>query len=280
MTNPTFKAMDSPKQRSSRLQLINLPPELRDHIWTLTLPDRRRVFHVRNCFKNPFSKDPELSLLFSTRYAPPVSLQICRDSRAAAMRQGFFLSGVWFRRDTDILHFGCQLFPIWYSISKMQPALELVRGLDKVHNIGIDWNVFFESKARPVLSRDEVQWWKGAIKNLYNYMPDLKTLNYILPGEREYQQAMRFKPFLLPLPESTTIPSDPSLGATTTAEFKELATTEIRAHLPGVAWEEVKRDLDKTLEGCGSGRRHPLRVIGWWICTDGILDVQNIRKEN
>ncbi|CEI67342.1 hypothetical protein FVEN_g5759 [Fusarium venenatum] len=78
--------------------LHRLPPELRDHAWLFTLLDRR-LFDVS---KMLCIGDTEF-FHFSFRHPPPVTLQICHESRAIALRHGFFVKegegspGVWFR---------------------------------------------------------------------------------------------------------------------------------------------------------------------------------------
>src|SRR5580658_6884259 len=72
-----------------------LPREVRDLIWEATLPPSR-VFHVSGSHDSsetrhhPPSVPPTQSFKFYVHHLPPVTTRVCRESRAVALRRGFF----------------------------------------------------------------------------------------------------------------------------------------------------------------------------------------------
>ncbi|KAM0213941.1 hypothetical protein ACHAQD_009154 [Fusarium lateritium] len=279
------------------LELNNLPLELRDLIWGFTLP-HRRVFHVKRLSKQKSSDNSTNSQMcfhFHLRHPPPMALSICRESRALASREGFFLSsngddpGIWFRPESDILYFDRNQRTMLHTKSG-QPHLT-IHGWDRVLNVGIEWRAFFRDVPRP--SSDETMggYWRAAIESLYAYMPSMQTLNFILPElrhkggmvwGREPFEAGKYKASLMPLPEIVKIPWE-----TTRNRGRDLVAMLSRFPIningqtrvvtpPMMTWGEVKSDIEQGLEE-DSDQEHvasyPPEVIGWWLIRDGIPDM-------
>ncbi|KAG8677469.1 hypothetical protein FPOAC2_03622 [Fusarium poae] len=181
--------------------LHRLPPEIRDIIWNFTLPDRR-VFVVEEFLRYPKSDMEYLG--FGFRHPPPVTLQVCYESRAAALRAGFFFKtgkrslGAWFRPETDMMCF--------YSVSSLTTSEDRhVQGLDKVLHVGIFSSTFLDfsygKSSRFMMERP--------IRAIHSSMPSLETLNYIyIRHERPVEQEIcstdyRSASLSLPLSDAT-----------------------------------------------------------------------------
>ncbi|KAF4438354.1 hypothetical protein F53441_12822 [Fusarium austroafricanum] len=288
---------------SNRFELKTLPPELRDLIWSFTLP-HHRVFHVSGV-STPDSSDgsntanAEACFRFCLKHAHPVALRICRESRAVAMREGFFFenkrrAGAWFRPESDILYFDRNQRTTLLAKAG-QPKIS-VPGWDRVLNVGIEWRAFFRDVPR--LSAEETigGYWRAVVESLYTFMPNMRTLNYILPElrhkggmvwGREPYQAQHYNAVLVPLPEKTQIPWETTRNrgndrAALLNSFLASASHENRGTTPlMVTWGKVKSDIEKGFEGedeeeKGDEREYaenyPPEVIGWWLIREGIPD--------
>ncbi|KAG9503188.1 hypothetical protein J7337_006030 [Fusarium musae] len=283
---------------SSQFRLEGLPPELRDLIWKFTLPDCR-LFHIKKTSTQEPSTNPTVDQLFfrfHIHYAPPVALRICRESRAVAQREGFFLSphgdnpGVWFRPETDILYFDRNQRVTLKA--KPHNSIVTIHGYDKVLNVGIEWRAFFRDVPRPAAGETMAEYWRSSIESLYDFMPGMRTLNYILPElrhkggmvwGREPFQAQSYTAVLLPLPERVKIPWETTRNrgndrAAMLSEFLFNASHGNRDTTPlMVTWGEVKKDIEKGIEEDPereSAGHCPLEVIGWWLIRDGIPETQ------
>lgn len=164
---------------SQKIQFTSLPPEIRHQIWDLTLPSRRIIvlsYDVRRSHRY---------FKFLNNHSTPITLQICRDSRAAAFRQGFFFTlndtgqSVYFIPETDILY-------LWGTVVrrlKIAKSIE-IPGLDRAINVGFRSSQLF-CLAKPVPHNE---CWRRAIKRLYIHMPLLKTFNHITLDRPEMRQ--------------------------------------------------------------------------------------------
>ncbi|KAK7425175.1 hypothetical protein QQX98_000090 [Neonectria punicea] len=262
------------------LELQDLPLEIRDLIWELALPDRR-VFQVKKISRQRPLTDAtkqEDYFVFNIRHAPPVPSRVCSESRATALRKGFFLSphgehpGFWFNPDKDILYLDRNQRTSFH-VKQGQPRME-IPGWDRVLNVGLEWRAFFRDIPRP--SGDETigSYWRAAIDPLYAYMPRMKTVNYVLPKARykggitwgrEPYGAQGLEAELVPLPEDTPIPWEtsrnlgrptPQLLAQIQGQVQGQAQAQAQAQAQGhiqlaarvVTWGEVKRDIEKGFE--------------------------------
>ncbi|KAJ4267590.1 hypothetical protein NW762_003699 [Fusarium torreyae] len=276
-----------------RLELNSLPPELRDLVWSFTLPDYR-IFHVKEVSRQEAHSDTtkrEMCFHFHIRHALPVALQTCRESRTVALREGFFLSphgddpGVWFRPATDILYFDRNQRTT-FQVKPGQPRVT-VPGWDRVLNVGIEWRAFFRDTPRPSRNETTASYWRAAIEPLYAYMPRIRTVNYILPKMRhkggmmwgrEPYHAERYEAVLVPLPESVQIPWETTRnrGQDRAALLNNILFNVSTSGLgPAMrTWEELKCEIEKGFEeelsGEGHAEHNPPEIIGWWLLRDGI----------
>ncbi|KAL6415483.1 hypothetical protein AUP68_02042 [Ilyonectria robusta] len=286
------------------LGLKDLPLEIRELIWEFALPDRR-VFHVKGMSRQrPFmNPDPRcLFFNFHIGHPPPVCTRVCSESRAVALRKGFFFEsrddhpGYWFNPDKDILYLDRNQRTLLHS-KPNQPRMK-VSGWDRVLNVGLEWRAFFRDIPRP--SQDETisSYWRAAIDPLYAYMPRMKTVNYILPEARykggitwgrEPYGAQKFEAELFPLPEDTPIPWETNRNLGTPP-----SRTQILAEIQGrpihaasvLPWAEVRGDIvrgfeegddvsgaeaEPAREGNPSDTRvnYPPRIVGWSLVRVG-----------
>ncbi|CAM1500520.1 Fc.00g096820.m01.CDS01 [Cosmosporella sp. VM-42] len=304
-------ALDSSNEKGQpqSLEFNSLPQEIRDLIWEFALPGRR-LFHVKGAFRQRPIEDPnkrDMFFRFHIHHPPPVTSYINKESRAVAMRKGFFLSsyadrpGVWFNPSLDILYFDRNQrtsFHLRPGESRMS-----LPGWDRVLNVGLEWRAFFRDTPRPVQEETTADYWWAAIYSLYLYMPNMKTLNYILPKVRhkggitwgrEPYGAQEFDAGIVPLPAATQIPwgSERNTGngqVTRGTMHGEMARrTGLSAQM--VTWREVKSDMEKgfeermvdeedaddrrweykeaTKEEDERGSRSP-RILGWWLVRVG-----------
>ncbi|KAF9769862.1 hypothetical protein IL306_012643 [Fusarium sp. DS 682] len=211
------------------------------------------------------------------------------------MREGFFLSphghnpGVWFRPETDILYFDRNQ-RLTLGLGQHPPQTS-VHGCDKILNVGMEWRAFFRDVPHPTGEETMAGYWRAAIESLYDFMPNMRTLNYILPElrhrggmvwGREPYQAQCYEAALMPLPERINIPWQTTRNrgndrAAMLSEFLFNASHGNRGTTPPmVTWGEVKSDIEKGLEE-ELDREHagnyPLEVIGWWLIRDGIPEM-------
>ncbi|GKU03678.1 unnamed protein product [Fusarium langsethiae] len=88
---PSPSLLPPPPLPPQEFPLQRLPPELRDHIWTLTLRGRR-AFSVKRISRKDYTTDTKFFDFFAPLHPPPRALSVCRESRAVALRRGFFFS--------------------------------------------------------------------------------------------------------------------------------------------------------------------------------------------
>lgn len=293
--------MSCQKDSARRLEFKDLPPELRDLVWEFSLPTRR-VFHVKG-----ISGHHEGELLrrakffrFHIRHAPPAALSTCKESRAVALRSGFFLSpygeenpGVWFSTEHDVLYFDRNQRN---NMLQLKPNLGrmAISGLDRVRNVGVEWRAFFRDTPRQGATTS--RYWRAAIETLYVHMPQMRTVNYILPmlrhkggmmWGREPYQAQNHEAVLVTLPDKTQIPweNTRNRGADRVQLLNDIRH-ENGLNSMMVTWKEVKEDIEKGFReeaepGDGwQDRQHdtdhyPPEVIGWWLLRDGVATDQS-----
>ncbi|XEV00887.1 hypothetical protein FSHL1_006174 [Fusarium sambucinum] len=160
--------------------LDRLPPELRDYIWILTLPYCR--FIRVNGIKRQGHQSETMFFHFDDTCPHPIALSVCRESRGAALRQGFIFKaadkeslGLWFRPDTDILYFS----------RKHQKTLSTkthihIPGWDRVLHFGIELDAFYFDNSvfsPPPENLAEI------MEGFYAHMPNLKRLSLIVGDE-------------------------------------------------------------------------------------------------
>ncbi|KAM5352710.1 hypothetical protein ACJ41O_005432 [Fusarium nematophilum] len=269
---------------SRPLQFNHLPPELRDLIWESSLPSRR-VFHVKGVHQyitTPSSRT--MSFRFHIRHANPVALRTCRESRAVALRAGFFLSprgddpGVYFRTDADILYFDRNQRTL-FQVKPNQPRVS-VPGWDRVLNVGIEWRAFFRDTPRPSRGETTAGYWRAAIEPLYAYMPRMRTVNYILPfvrhkggmtWGREPYGVQGFEPVLEELPEETEIPWQSTRNGGGVSRGQLMRDIQNPAGLSSlmVTWREVKEDIERGFAGEDESDGYPPEIVGWWMFRTG-----------
>ncbi|PNY26751.1 Uncharacterized protein TCAP_03323 [Tolypocladium capitatum] len=275
-----------------------LPREVRDLIWEATLPPGR-VFHVSGSHdipetrRRPPSVPPTQSFKFYVHHPPPVITRVCGESRAVALRRGFFISsrkdspGVWFGPERDILYFDRNMRYL-FKTREGKPLVS-VEGLDRVLNVGVGWRAWFRDVPRLLPGEDMRHHWRAAIDPLFLYAPRLQTINFILPKVRhvggvtfgrEAYGAVNFPCELVPLPETTNLPWDkmPRPGSPGTALLTG-GTTYL------TTWKAIRREMERSLEVAEGdeealaedewghvleGRERDMpRVLGWWLLRVG-----------
>lgn len=304
--------MSQNEETTSRAGLFpfgDLPLEIRELVWEFALPNRR-IFHIRSISaQKPFPQTVERQMYFKfyIHHRPPAATSVCKESRTVSLRTGIFLSaygnhpGVWFNLDTDILYFDRNQrtsFHIKAGESRMY-----IPGWNRILNVGLEWRAFFRDTPRPVLDETSAGYWRAAIDLLYVYMPNMKTLSYILPKirhkgrvtwGREPYNAQNYEAVLMPLPAATQIPWRNERETTTNpAEAFNRANllSTLRDYgltAPMVTWSEVKADMEKGFEeGEDEGKNNkdederdlnPERlwgeekqmvrkpeILGWWL---------------
>ncbi|KAF7560109.1 hypothetical protein G7046_g4045 [Stylonectria norvegica] len=292
--------MDSQSQPSQpsdmRFNLSKLPLEIRDLIWEFSLPSCR-VFHVSSITRiwstneAPSSSLRPMFFSFHIHHRPPVASYTCQESRAVALRHGFFLSpsapwaGVWFNPNLDILYFDRNQRTSFH-LSASQNRMS-VPGWDRVLNVGLEWRAFFRDAPQPSLGETMATYWRGAIDPLYTYMPRMKTLNFIVPRVRhkggvtwgrEPYGADKFLANLLPLPDDTQIPW---ASVRNTGDMRVIME-DLSVHVEGgnsaplFLWKGVREDMERALKGTEDDEKkitqrlhYPPEVVGWWLLREG-----------
>ncbi|POR31799.1 Uncharacterized protein TPAR_07974 [Tolypocladium paradoxum] len=283
-----------------------LPREVRDLIWEATLPPSR-VFHVsgshdaRETRHHAPSVPPTQSFKFYVHHPPPAATRICRESRAVALRRGFFLSpqeaapGVWFSPERDMLYFDRNMRYLFTVRTREGKPLVSVEGLDRVLNIGMSWRAWFRDVPRLMPGEDMRRHWRAAMDPLFLYAPRMQTVNFVLPKVRhvggvtfgrEAYGAASYPCELVPLPETTGLPWDkmPRPGSPGVAGVGVALLTGGTSCL--TPWGAIRREMERSLEvgegaealeedewgrvveGRGMERRVP-RVLGWWLLRVG-----------
>lgn len=288
---------------SKPMDLNDMPPEVRAMIWECTLPPQR-IFHVCSAVSfHPKDKPSTVRrFAFHIQHEQPATLSVCRESRAAALRRGFFISKcphIWFDPDVDMLYFDRNNRR--FLQSKEGEPLYTFDGLDRVQHLGVEWRAWFRDIPALQSERSMLLRWKGAFDSLQVYMPRLKTVNFILPLLR-YCGGMGFgrEPYgawshpceLVPLPERVNIPWGKTMPAGTNwAGFfmgsvsfgRELSTRmldweSIQKQME-VAWKMVDGGVRDRKDEVGRGksrrRRASPKIVGWWLIRTGDTALYN-----
>ena len=220
-----------------------LPQEIRDLIWEFSLPSER-VFQVAKTVKS--FQEPDTVAWYIRcyiRHPPPSALGVCHASRVIALRDGFFLSshgpdpGVWFNQASDVLYIDRNNRDLLRA-----PSVALdISGLDRVQNVGIEWRALVRDvPPRYESERATSNFWKRNIDAVCGYLPQLKTVTYVLPQVRhrgsmafgrEPHYASRYPALLVEMPDSTQIPwsSDRNRGPDAAGRHGLLAELESRS---------------------------------------------------
>ncbi|QPC77822.1 hypothetical protein HYE68_008574 [Fusarium pseudograminearum] len=182
-----------------QLPLHRLPPEVRDMIWALTLPSNR-TFEVTKIDEKDDGPDTHF---FHFRYPPPspVALRVCRESRGAALRKGFFFSttkglSVWFTPDTDVLYIDTFRDVLHFRITTSRIKIQ---GWDHVLHFEIGWRAFHEYKHQPPSPSHGLP---DIMEILHAHMPNLKTISCILETHETSSGEVIEDTISLPLPGS------------------------------------------------------------------------------
>jgi hypothetical protein len=287
----------------------SLPLEIRNIIWEATLPPRR-FFQVSDIGRFSHNPTPGAALgavpIFTLHvyHSPPIATQICRESRSVALRRGFFLQsqrapdekgaavdpGVWFNPDRDILYFDCNL-RYFLRTRDGKPWYE-VPGWDRVLHVGVEWRAFFRDVPRFTENQDMRPSWRAAFALLYMYMPQMKTVNYIIPMAcrtggpmwvREQREAAQSDAELIPLPEDARIPWETRLNPGGVSGPAPIAPQAINTTTYITTWKEVRKNMLQAFEREGTNKPDPVRgagladsdfekafqeppqILGWWL---------------
>jgi hypothetical protein len=225
-----------------------------------------------------------------------VTTQICSESRALALRLGFFIpavtahpgSGFYFNPRADILYFDRGLrgsspasFSWLLPHENGKPAFT-IPGADRVRRVGVEWRWFLRNGSVPL---DEYSspamrpYWTKTLSCLYAYIPKMEVLHYVLPmvryqggypWGREPSGAYRLRASLVDLPERVTIPIESGHRS----------------------WKEVREEFAKTfgdpevVDALGDMfgdkcARWPPEVEGYWMVRDELpskLESPSIKK--
>lgn len=274
-------------------QFNDLPSEIRGLIWEATLPPRR-IFHVRGSVTvYPEQGPPSLKrFLFHIPHRAPVATRVCKESRAAALRRGFFFPNcpdVWFNPDLDML----------YIDRNQRRFIQLYRvdGLERVKHVGIEWRAWFRDIPALQSKESMQERWRYALRSVSLYMPNLQTINFVLPQTR-YCGGMSFgrEPYgawehpceLIPLPGQVNVPWGKTLPTGVTLDpggmigavsFGRQLTTRL------TGWETIRGQMVDALEDDEDAGKEDLtdelghilppragnnpRVVGWWLIRVG-----------
>jgi hypothetical protein len=286
------KIASTPPSEAKFVKFSSLPTEIRDLIWEATLPPRR-LFHVSGSTTIRSEQGPTAIklLTFHVRHRHPVATRVCRESREAALRRGFFFrrfTDVWFNPDRDMLYIDRNQRR--YIQTKDGKPLYRIAGLDRVKHVAVEWRAWFRDI--PALQSQESMCarWRHALRSLRLYTPNLETVNFVLPQTR-YCGGMGFgrEPYgswknpcdLIPLPEHANIPwgktappgvthvaglamGSVSFGRQLTVRLTSWET--IRAQMVDALAGEAAREQDGDLAVVRS--RVP-RIVGWWLIRMG-----------
>ncbi|OAA34617.1 hypothetical protein NOR_08375 [Metarhizium rileyi] len=289
-------------------QFNRLPFEIRSLVWEASLP-ARRLFHVRESITvYPEKGPPSLKrFVYHIPHRHPVATRVCRESRAAALRRGFFFPkcpDVWFNPDRDMLYIDRNQRRFIRS-NRGEPAYT-VRGLEQVKHVGVEWRAWFRDIPAYQPEKSMQERWQYALRSLRFYMPNLQTINFALPQTR-YCGGMSFgrEPYgawenpceLVTLPEHVNIPwgrtsvtgatADPAAGA---VSFGRQLTMRL------TSWETIRRqmvdaltddaddadDAAKEEQADEFGRivlpppaKNIPQVVGWWLIRSGDANLQD-----
>lgn len=238
------------------------------------------------------------SFKFYVQHPPPVTTSICRESRAVALRRGFFLPsgkdfpGAWFSPEHDILYFDRNMRYLFKT--REGKPLVTIEGLERALNIGMGWRAWFRDIPRLLPGEDMRHHWRAAIAPLFLYAPRVQTINFVLPKVRhgggvtfgrEAYGAANYPCELVPLPETTKLPWDkmPRPGTPGAVGVSTASLMGSRSYL--TTWKAIRWEMERSLEaGEGDGEElkedewgHVLgrrerdvpRVLGWWLLRPG-----------
>lgn len=280
-------------------QFNSLPSEIRGLIWEASLPTRR-IFHVRGSVTvYPEQGPPSLKrFIFHISHRAPAATRVCKESRAAALRRGFFFPkcpDVWFNPDLDMLYIDRNQRR--FIQSHAGEPLYRVDGLERVKHVGVEWRAWFRD-IPPLQSKESMQErWRYALRSVGIYMPNLQTINFVLPQTR-YCGGMSFgrEPYgawehpceLIPLPEQVNVPWGKTLPAGATLDPGGMIGAvsfgrQLSMRLTG--WECIRGQMVDALEDdedTGTkeltddlghvllhGAGNNPRVLGWWLIRVG-----------
>ena len=276
------------------IPLHTLPPEIRELIWTASLPPPR-LFHVQNVVTTYSPR--ESCFVFYKRHVLPVALGVCSESRAAALRAGFLLRSpgrdVWFNPDSDTLYIDRNHRRFIQGKAKAQPA-----GLDRIKHLGVEWRAWFLDV--PTLSADQVMLprWRAAFEALDVVCPMLETINFVLPQirhcggvtfGREPYGAGKHGCHLVPLPLDVGIPWGTRLDVPPTdmaaTGLAQLGAVQLGRLLTARLsnWDAVRRQMARGLEHGDeeeSQKKTP-EVLGWWLLredTNVLLEHRDVKR--
>lgn len=176
--------LDAPPEQPSRVfDLQRLIPEIRTLVWEASLPGPR-VFHVRKLQCAPDTKIDASSTTFHLSHDRPVALQVCRESRATALRKGRFLDSrdlEWFNPKIDVLYFD-KGFASSLDLIRQQEFISL-KSWNEVRRVAFNWALIKPFGTRVFESQPEEMRaaWVAAICSFLNYMPNLRVVYYTIP---------------------------------------------------------------------------------------------------
>ncbi|KAH7375584.1 hypothetical protein B0T11DRAFT_334912 [Plectosphaerella cucumerina] len=172
--------------------LGDLPPELQDEIWTLTLRTTPKIFHIASSSPSPITASfHRLTFHHSHQDATPPAVFICRQSRAAARRAGFVpfpqpdgAEPVWLHAGRDIVFLDTRICGLLLARSPEAPSLSLVPALRAVRHVGIEQGIRMPNTPRAVEA------YEGAVVHdfiaslmgeVLKAAPRIEVLHYLAP---------------------------------------------------------------------------------------------------
>ena len=207
-----------------KTQFTDLPLELRDMVWEFALPPPR-VFQVkrigwllareippsvyritfsgRHATTHPASRHFRC-FEFQREYPVPVVTQICCESRAAALRAGYFLLPTFFSAETPrissdvrarMVWFGGPVDFLYFSFPADHATLNYGWGhrpistpcLSLIQNVGVEWVYLFQgAQERPYRwpRSTQMRHWQGHVLPLYEIPAARRCLWVIFPAAR------------------------------------------------------------------------------------------------
>ncbi|KAK8915420.1 hypothetical protein VCV18_010968 [Metarhizium anisopliae] len=279
-------------------QFKGLPLEIRELVWEATLPPGR-LFHVRDSITTYPERGPPCvkRFTFHMSHRHPVATRVCRESRATALRRGFLLSKrpeAWFNPDRDMLYIDRNQRRFIQRQSG-DPVYQ-VEGLEQVQHVGVEWRAWFRDIAVFQSEASMHETWKHALRSLRLYLPNLQTINFVLPqtrhcggmsfgrepyGASENPCQLITLPGHVKVPWGQTSPSgatlDPAVGAVafgreltmrlmTWATIRDQMVRALQDDRDDAAREEK---LDELVHVLPAPARNIPQVVGLWLIRTG-----------